>query len=273
MVLSKARPARFDPESAPPGVELKFVSFWQTRPKISPRAQHVHTNGASKEGTIESARNWSESKPNSNTLPHYQFDRTSGRVAKLLPSDRKGIGSSTASDARGLHGNVADWTLVFETADTGYLDDPTISAFTDEQIQNIAVVMAYESITAGGGNSIGIPFTYPEEWHASGSCSHTEPFGYPYTTLYRGKICPGEKKKRQVRDVILPLAAEIADAWLNPSPEEDDMPISDTDAEKIAKAVWSYQLTVDNGSRKMRGAALSVLGWIKNQTNRIAGYR
>lgn len=218
MVVSAARPARFHPEDVPVGAQVRFVSFWQDRPRIKPRSQHAHTNAASGSSSIQSAINWSEAKPGVNTLPHYQVQRD-GTAAKLLPTNRKGIGSTTAASARGTHGNVADWTLVYETQDTGTKVDPAISPFTDAQLEAVAVIFAYESVVAGldlNGLATVMPHRYPSEWWGEGSSTHTEPFGYPYTTLYPGKTCPGSSKKRQVRELVLPRARQIVKSWLGP---------------------------------------------------------
>ena len=54
-----AKPAIFDPHGAPVGVEIRFVTFTATRTVMSapPRLQLVHTNAASREGTIDSSWN------------------------------------------------------------------------------------------------------------------------------------------------------------------------------------------------------------------------
>ncbi len=206
------RPTEFHPEKAPPGVELSYVTFWRDRPLMpaKPRLQLVHTNGASREGSIESSKNWAHAKPNSNTCPHYQVDRTRdgrARAAKLLPTNRRGIGNATVTEHEGSHGDVSWWSIVIETADTGYLADPNISAFDAGQAEMVAQILAYESILHG------IPLSYPSAWHSAGTACHTEPFTYPYWTLFNGKICPGSKKKAQMRDLILPRAVVIAAEW------------------------------------------------------------
>ena len=116
------KPKGYAPDKAPAFVELKLSSYktaagalwWPIRPIISPRLQLVHTNGATGEGSIESAINWGNAAPGANTHPHYQVDRH--RAAKLVPTDRKGIGNATALGAQGDYGNVSDWSIVIETA-------------------------------------------------------------------------------------------------------------------------------------------------------------
>jgi hypothetical protein len=211
-VTTPRKPDVFDHSHAPVGVEVKFVPFWQERPMLNggkARLFLVHTNAASREGSIESAWNWATSKPNQNTIPHYQVDR-SGRARKMLPTNRQGIANATAKSAQGEHGNVREWSLAMETADTGYLDDPSISAFTDVQAERVAEIIAYEHMVSG------FPLEYPKEWYGAGVGCHTEPFGYPYWTLFNGKTCPGDKKKRQVRELIIPRAREIVAAWKGP---------------------------------------------------------
>ncbi len=215
--MTPPKPERFHPDLPPPGFEKKLISFWQDRPRIKPRLQLVHTNGASREGSVEASYNWANQPGSGHTIPHLQIDR-SGRGAMLLPADRKGIANYRASD----------FSLGFETADTGYLADPTISAFTDKQAESVAVACAYYA----WGYSI--PLEYPATWDGAGTASHTEPFGYPLWTNSQGKTCPGTKKKRQVRDVVLPRARQILAAWTTPTSPPPPDPGEDPD-------VISYQ--------------------------------
>jgi hypothetical protein len=200
----------FAPDVPPPGVELKLISFWRDRPKIDPRLQLVHTNAASQEGDIDSAYRWANQPGSGHTIPHIQFDRD-GRAAMFLPSDRKGIANYRA----------ADFSLGFETADTGYLADPGISALTLVQAEKVAVACAYYSMLHG------IPLLYPDTWDGTGTACHTEPFGYPWWTNAKGKICPGAKKKQQVRELVLPRAREIVAAWTAPIPSPSPIPPTD----------------------------------------------
>lgn len=221
-------PPVFAVDRAPDGVEVRFVEFLAQRPVMAeqPRAIVVHTNGAGGEGSIESAWNWTHAKPNSNTLPHYQVDR-SGRARKFIPSNVRGIANNTVTPSHGDWGKLsaaeraavlehpvraAEWALAIETADTGYLNDPTISDFTPAQAETVATIIAYESIVCG------FPIDIPDKWWGAGVCSHTDPFPYPFLTSARGKICPGGKKKASVRNVIIPRAREIAAAWTAPRP-------------------------------------------------------
>lgn len=225
MTATPPKPAQFTPEAAPVGVEVNYASYWRDRAFIKPRIQLCHTNAATNEGSIEASRRWIESAPGVHTFPHYQVDR-SGRACKFLPTNRKGIANQTVASARGTHGTVQDWSLAYETADTGTLADPTISAYTDPQAETLAQILAYESIVHG------IPLEIPTEWYGSGTASHTDPFGYPYWTNAVGKTCPGGKKKAQLRATILPRARAIRAVWLDvppppvpvpdPSQEDDD---------------------------------------------------
>lgn len=220
------KPTLFASNRAPDFVELKLgayktaagATWWESRPVIKPRLVLVHTNGASREGSIESAINVGNAAPYQNTHPHYQVDRN--RAAKLVPTDRKGIGNATTVAARGDHGNVSDWSLVIETADEGYPTPGEDGGFIGQQVEMVAQILAYESILWG------IPLEYPKAWYSDGTAAHTDPFGYPYWSLYDGKVCPGRTKKQQLRDVVLPLARDIAAAWTapeSPPDEEDDV--------------------------------------------------
>jgi hypothetical protein len=180
--------------------------------------QLVHTNGASREGSIESAINWGNAAPYSNTHPHYQVDRD--RAAKLVPTDRKAIGNKTIVEARGAHGDVADWSIVIETADEGYPTPGEAGGFIGDQIEMIAQIVAYESILHA------IPLRYPTEWWGAGTACHTEPFGYPYWSNANGKVCPGRTKKQQLLNVILPRARAIADAWTDTPKFPEDLPMT-----------------------------------------------
>jgi hypothetical protein len=216
------KPARFHVGGAPDGVEVKFITFLSDRPKMpdGARLQLIHTNAAPNESNVDGQWNWAHSAPNSNTIPHYQVDRD-GRTRKMLPSDRRGIANSTVNSAEGSHGDVSWWSLAYETADTGTKNDPSISAFTEAQIQRLGEICAYESIV-----NPQISLVYPTAWHGPGTACHTEPFGYPYWTIHNGKTCPGSKKKAQVRDRILPLARQIRQAWTGstpPPPPEDEV--------------------------------------------------
>lgn len=214
-----AKPAAFTADGAPVGVEVRFVTFLADRPRMKtpPRLQLVHTNAAQREGSVESAWNWAHARPNANTLPHYQIDR-SGRARKMLPSDRVGIANGTVDAFQEGRGDVREWSLAYETADSGTLADPSISAFTEPQMETLAQVLAYESITHG------IPLTAPTAWHGAGTAAHTDPFGYPFWTTVRGKTCPGSKKKAQLRDVVIPRARVIVAEWTAPPPTLPPIP-------------------------------------------------
>lgn len=254
------KPAVFAADVAPPGVEYRHVLF--TRPKLKSRARLIliHTNAAEGVGTLQSAWNWAHAKPNSNTCPTYQVD-LDGRARKMLASDEDSIANCTTPENRTVHGDASEWSLSIETADTGTIADPSISAFTDAQVETIAQIVAYESILWN------IPIITPTEWYGSGVAAHTDPFGYPLWTCVAGKFCPGSKKKAQVRGVIMPRAQEIATAWL-----EDDMALSADDLNrireivadevaKVAPAVWQTKLNVSSTESLNTG---SVLGQARN---------
>lgn len=223
MAAAPPRPASFTPGGTPAGPQfsIDLASYWQTRALIVPRIQLCHTNAANGQGSIASSKNWLESAPGVHTLPHYQVDRD-GRACKFLPTNRRGIANQTVAAYRGSHGTVQDWSLAYETADTGTLNDPLISDYSDPQAETLAQILAYESIVHG------IPLELPTEWYGSGTASHTDPFGYPYWTNAQGKTCPGAKKKARLRASILPRAREIRAGWTGAQPpppdEEDDMP-------------------------------------------------
>jgi hypothetical protein len=199
-----SKPTSFSPKLPPPGYRTLLVNFNNERRIITPRLQLAHTNGASKQSSIESAKAWAERRTvngAATTLPHFQVDRD-GDAAMLLELNRQGITSAKANG----------FVIGYETGDTGYLADPGISAFTEAQLQKMANGFAYCSML------FKIPLEYPLTWDGSGSACHTEPFTYPYWTNAKGKICPGSKKKQQVRDIILPHARKIVEAWTSTAP-------------------------------------------------------
>lgn len=245
------RPPILAPGLSVPGVEIRFVEFWESRPAMSPRSLFVHTNGARNEGTVDSAWNWSHAKPGKNTLPHYQVDRTHDgvtRARKMLPTDRRGIGNGTVTASSDLwptltagqraeiaaHGHVGGWSIVIETADLGWPDAVRPDApggtvgFDEGQAEMVAQIIAFEALLHG------FPIEFPDAYWGSGVASHTEPFGFPFTTTAPGKPCPGAAKKRDMRDLVMPRARAIVEHWRNPppnpsprppvDPEEDDMP-------------------------------------------------
>jgi hypothetical protein len=242
------KPKAFTHEGAPVGVEVKFYSQWSSRPMLSAPARiaAVHTNAASKEGSVDSASAWSErnvSDPaGSYTIPHYQVDRD-GRARKMLPSNRRGICNATVLPGTKTWGtltaaqqlevmrypvNVSNFSLAIETADTGTILDPTISDFTPIQAEVVATILAYETLVPGNA----LPLIVPTDWFGSGVGSHTDPFPFPLWTVQRGKICPGAKKKQSVRTLIIPRAVTIRDAWTAP-PEEDDDDMTPEQAKQL----------------------------------------
>jgi hypothetical protein len=245
MASIPTKPGAFRADLAPLGVEVKFVKFVNDRPRLKSgkaRSILIHTNSARGEGTVESAWNHAHAAPGENTVPTYQVDMTHGgvtRARKFLPSDLRPIANATATQTTKFkkdgpliwptlstaeqqdilaHGNIRDWSLAIETADTGTDADPGISAFDAGQMEIIAAIVAYESIVHG------FPLRMLDAWHASGVGGHTSPFGFPFTTIKKGKFCPGDKKKAQIQSVIIPRAIAIRDAWRGTATPEPAKP-------------------------------------------------
>lgn len=205
----------FDPTSVPDGCIYRPVPFLAQRPVITPRSMFAHTMAARRRSTVQSAWNHANAAPNSNTLPHYALglDENDG-CAKFLPTNRRGIANATVDAYQGGHGDISWFSLAVETADTGSDADPGISAFTDYQLEMLVRIYVHEC--AGWG----IPAVKLPEWYGAGCATHTDPFGYPYTTLYRGKICPGSKKKAQFWTFVLPEVVRR----LTPPPPPPEVP-------------------------------------------------
>lgn len=243
-----SKPATFTPEGLPPNTVSMLVPFWQNRAIQTPRLTLVHTNGASGIATNQSSYNWATAKPESNTLPHYQV-QLDGRAAKYIPTNRRGLDNATVTAGSAAwslltqaqrndinaHGQVRNWSIGIETSDLGYgagkMGD--LSGFTEPQIETLAGILAYDSILWN------IPLAYPDTWWGTGTACHTEPFEYPYWTLYRGKTCPGSLKKILMRTRVLPRANEIRAAWMGgpviPTPPDPD------EEEVFMHEYWGYE--------------------------------
>jgi LysM repeat protein len=198
------KPSQFSPSIPPPGFRKLYVNFAGERKRIVPRVQLIHTNGAKTAGSIESSKNWAERRTvgaQATTLPTFQVD-LDGDAAQFIDSNQ----------AQNACYKANPFAISYETADSGWASDPTISAFTGAQLQMLANGVAYCSVLYG------ITLAYPTRWDGNGTASHTEPFGYPYWTNSSGKICPGQKKKAQVRDIIIPHAKAIVNAWSGKDP-------------------------------------------------------
>jgi LysM repeat protein len=198
------KPSQFSPSIPPPGYRKLYVNFASERKRITPRIQLIHTNGAKTPGSIESSKNWAERRTvgaQATTLPTFQVD-LDGDAAQFIDINQ----------AQNACYKANPFAISYETADSGWAADPTISAFTGAQLQMLANGVAYCSVLYG------ISLSYPTRWDGNGTASHTEPFGYPYWTNSNGKICPGQKKKQQVRDIIIPHAIKIVQAWAGKDP-------------------------------------------------------
>ena len=184
--------------------------WYETRPKIVARLGVVHTNGASREGSTQSAINWGNRAQN-NTKPTWAVN--DGTATRLVPSDRRSIANSTPSRyerARDVP-DVSFWSTSIETRDTGYLDDPHISDFLDDDAELVAMILAYDSLIPGREYELN---TVEDDWTAphGGIATHTAPHPDKYT-IVTGKTCPGPKKKATFEQAIVPRARQIRAHW------------------------------------------------------------
>ena len=223
------RPARFTPGGVPdlPTFRADTAAFgdWvHGRPRITPRVGVVHTNAASVMSSVAAQIRWGNAGRN-NTKPHWIV--ADGVAVKTLRTDLRGIANSTASSIEREYGeqDASFWSYAIETRDTGTRDDPAISDFVDDDAELVAVILAYESLVPGQEH----PIEVPNDWNGTGVVTHTWPFPYPYFTTARGKTCPGDKKKRTFREVIVPRAREIRAAWSQPLPPPIAPPLSEED--------------------------------------------
>lgn len=235
----------FDPASVPAGCELRLVPFWRDRPLITPRSMLSHTMAARVRSSVASAYRHATAVPGTNTLPHYALglDSSDG-CAKFLQTNRRGIANATVTrstkDSAGrliwptltdaqrasidAHGNIRNWSLAIETADTGTDADPTISAFTNYQLEMLVRIYVHEF---GGWRIAPVPLS---EWWSAGAATHTDPHGFPFTTIHRGKFCPGSKKKAQFWTIVLP---EVASRLHLPTPTPAPAPTPPEDDEMV----------------------------------------
>jgi len=197
------RPDTFTVDGVPPGCKVRLIPMWASRPKIVPRLILVHTNAASVETDNDHSYRWALG--DGHTKPHYHVER-SGQGVKFLPTDRKGVCNYKA-DAFGLS---------IETSDLGWPNPGGACGFTPAQAETIARIVAYESIVHG------FELDEPTAWDGHGCAAHTDPFDYPYWTMYRGKACPGPAKKAELRGQVFPRARKIKAEWLAP-PAGDDL--------------------------------------------------
>lgn len=224
----------FSPTGVPVGMEARLSAYhdgngnlwWPTRPIIKPRVTVVHTNAAQGEGNVTSAINWGNQSPYGNTHPHWQVDRN--QAYRLVPSDRRAIGNSTARHIEEAwdERDSSFWSIVIETADMGTkaaaaagYPSGDLGPFIGNQVELVAQIVAYEAATWG------IPLKPQSVWNQPGTITHTDPFGVGYFTTVSGKTCPGDTKKQQFWDEVLPRAVEIYQAWTAPPepPKDDEM--------------------------------------------------
>ncbi|MDT9689380.1 N-acetylmuramoyl-L-alanine amidase [Streptomyces sp. P9(2023)] len=83
--------------------------------------------------------------------------------------------------------------------------------------------------------------------------THDDP-GFGYHRLHAewakdGTACPGNARVKQFNEVVFPGIVARANGQTTPPEEDDDMPISDDDLKRIARAVASYQNTAVEPSR------------------------
>jgi hypothetical protein len=228
------RPASFKPEGVAPGCQRIPNLYYRDVSNYRMDILVVHTNWGSGEGSIRSAINWALADPGDNTYAHYQHERD-GDAAKLLDSNRRGIGNSGTSAYWRQFGlpTASHRALVYETSDRGTdLDpDPVGSYFTDAQMASLARDLAYECVVHG------IPPVVLPKPDGRGLVCHTWPYPYPAFTTASTKKCPGYRKIEQFKTAIVPWVAAIVQAWKSPTPiPSPEEPVTDTEIMRIAAA-------------------------------------
>lgn len=222
-------PADFSPFHAPPGWVTDFDAFlwhdgstwWPHRPIIEPIMWVVHTNGGRGEGSSLYKASSANLGPQSKTHAHYNLNYPT--PTKFVPSNRRGIGNSSGTSWELAHGtkDASFWTGVIETRDAGWPHPGHAGGFMDDEqihdIELLARALAFEAIVAFvmGWLPGPIPARYPDRYGDPGMVTHTEPWPYPALTIQRGKVCPGDTKKQQMREMVLPHTQRITDAWFD----------------------------------------------------------
>ena len=158
----------------------------------------------------------------------YEYWRDSTNLESHFGVDYTGtvgqyIGTHTRADANAGANRRPDGTgaVSAETASNTSGTDP----WNDAQVEELIALGAWLH------KEEGIPLRICR--------SHDDP-GFGYHSMFPqwstdGTSCPGKARIKQFREVVFPGIVARATGR---STEEDDMPISDADAKKIAHAVW-----------------------------------
>jgi hypothetical protein len=167
----------------------------------------------------------------------YEFWRDSTNLESHFAVDYEGtigqfIGTHTRADANAGANRRADGTgaVSAETASNLEGSDP----WNAKQIEDLI--------------ALGV-WLHEEEGIPLRICrTHDDP-GFGYHSMFpqwstNGTACPGKARIKQFREVVFP--GIVARATGATPPEEEDMPITDADAEKIARKVLTLDGVIDN---------------------------
>lgn len=171
------------------------------------------------------------------------YVRKDGTVEQYVDTDYQAYADLDGNDA----------TISIETQ--GGLTNAAGEQWTPAQVTALARLYAWAVTTHGVPNKIATDAkiassSHGLSWHRLGIDGNFPALPSPlagrkqrgggmhYSTS-AGKVCPGDAKIRQVPAVYAAAQQHITHPT---DQEDDDMPISDADAEKIAQKVWRYQL-------------------------------
>lgn len=169
----------------------------------------------------------------------YEFWRDSTNLESHFAADYEGtigqfIGTHTRADANAGANRRADGTgaVSVETASNLQGSDP----WNEKQIEDLIALGVWLHKTEG------IPLRICR--------THDDP-GFGYHSMFpqwstSGTACPGAARIRQFREVVFPGIVARATGTNPPPPEEDDVAITDADAEKIARKVLTLDGVIAN---------------------------
>jgi hypothetical protein len=197
----------------------------ETQPKIKPTQFIYHSMAGPKLTSIE-ALHFYISRSDINGECTWILDLM-GRCAQTLEADTRADNNYLANQR----------ATSVETQDQGAatLED---LLWTDPQLAQLAGLSAWLYLR------FGIPLSRPAYWDSPGMDGHR---AFKEWSIWAGKTCPGRARYGQITEIL--IAAEGIVKWVpetshqpEPPPEEEDMPLSDEDIQRIAKAVWSHAM-------------------------------
>lgn len=217
---------------------------------MDPTLLLYHSNGGSVPATADNLYAFIMGQikigdPDSVTKPHFDIP-LNGEIVQMLPINRKGVACFHAEPT----------TISIETGDHGYKAMPIDQdPWTDAQVSSLAAVTAWVHQTAGisisrGAHGVAVNATRWQSYGFEGHCASdrlkdSRGFGYPNTTKYPGKLCPGLARLAQIDGILAAAMVSLEPATPVPTPpppafKETDMFIIATVEDALGKGYWLY---------------------------------